>query len=167
MANRTSLPTINRIIALLTGDKSFNRLFHNIEAVAATEKCLTCRFLVSQAEVNSLHTLHGGYITGAVDFVSSVDLVRLGHRNHVSVHLAVEWVVSNRWIPTHSSFMKPGKYESWIRIDSYVRNKGKRLAFCDVLFTDEETGKLLAKGTHTKFLLPDENSSDWALQGAT
>lgn len=146
MAYRTSLPTINRIIALLAGDKSFNRLFHNIEAVAATEKCLTCRFLVSQAEVNSLHTLHGGYITGAVDFVSSVDLVRLGHRNHVSVHLAVD-------------FMKPGKYESWIRIDSYVRNKGKRLAFCDVLFTDEETGKLLAKGTHTKFLLPDENSS--------
>ncbi|VDP81658.1 unnamed protein product [Echinostoma caproni] len=142
----SSISAVNRIITLLAGDKSFNHLFHNIEAVSATEKCLTCRFLVSQAETNELHTLHGGYITGAVDFVSSVDLVRMGHRNHVSVHLGVD-------------FMRPGKYESWIKVDSYVQNKGKRLAFCDVLFTDEDTGKLLAKGTHTKFLLPDEPSS--------
>ncbi|TPP61421.1 putative thioesterase superfamily member 2 [Fasciola gigantica] len=146
MASRTSLPAVNRIIAFLAGDKSFNRLFRNIEAVAATEKCLTCRFLVSQAEANSFRTLHGGYITGAVDFVSSVDLIRLGHRNHVSVHLGVD-------------FMKPGKYESWIKVESYVQSRGKRLAFCDVLFTDEETGKLLAKGTHTKYLLPDDASS--------
>ncbi|VDP81562.1 unnamed protein product [Echinostoma caproni] len=143
MASRTSVSAINRIIAFVAGDKTFNRVFQTIEAVSATEKCLTCRFLVSQAEVNSLRTLHGGYITGAVDFVSTIDLIRLGHRKHVSVHLGVD-------------FMRPGKYESWIRVDSYVQSKGQRLAFCDVLFYDEATGKLLAKGTHTKFLIPED-----------
>ncbi|KAG5449441.1 Acyl-coenzyme A thioesterase 13 [Clonorchis sinensis] len=135
-----NVEAVNRIIALLTSDKSFNRHFRAIQAISVTDDCLKCRFQVTQPEVNSIGTLHGGFISSAVDFISSVDLAAYGHYKHVTVNLAIE---------CH----KPAILNSWIKVDSQVLNKGKRLAFCDVRFMDEESGKLLARGSHTKFLL--------------
>ncbi|CAH8456645.1 unnamed protein product [Heterobilharzia americana] len=74
---------VNRIIAQMTSDGSFNRVFQGIQAVSLTDKCLTCRFKVGKTEANSLSTLHGGFILGAVDFISTIDLMRLGFMKHV------------------------------------------------------------------------------------
>ncbi|GAA54240.1 putative thioesterase superfamily member 2 [Clonorchis sinensis] len=85
-----NVEAVNRIIALLTSDKSFNRHFRAIQAISVTDDCLKCRFQVTQPEVNSIGTLHGGFISSAVDFISSVDLAAYGHYKHVTVNLAIE-----------------------------------------------------------------------------
>ncbi|KAF6778160.1 hypothetical protein AHF37_02672 [Paragonimus kellicotti] len=137
-----TVTAVNRLINLMSSDGSMNRIFKAIQAVSVTDKCLTCRFQVTKPETNSLETLHGAYIAGVVDFISSVDLVAHGHLKHVTVTMGIEC-------------FRPGPYESWVKVDSYILNKGKRLAFCDVRFTEEATGKLLARGSHTKFLISD------------
>ncbi|CAH8827687.1 unnamed protein product [Trichobilharzia szidati] len=140
---QTALSTVNRIITQMTSDASFNRIFKGIQAVSVTDKCLTCRFKVNKSEANSLNTLHGGFILGAVDFISTVDLIRLGHTKHVSVNL-------------ETSFISPGKLDSWIVSNSFVLKTGKRLAFCEVKFMDEESGELIARGSHTKYLIEEK-----------
>nr|CAX74333.1 putative thioesterase superfamily member 2 [Schistosoma japonicum] len=138
-----SLNVVNQIISHLTSQGTFNHIFKGIQAFSLTENCLTCRFKVTNAEANSLNTLHGGFILGAVDFITSVDLMRLGYKKHVSVNL-------------ETSFINPGKLNSWIRSDSYILKKGKRLAFCEVKFVDERSGELVARGTHTKYIIEEK-----------
>ncbi|KAH8850635.1 thioesterase superfamily member 2 [Schistosoma japonicum] len=82
-----SLNVVNQIISHLTSQGTFSHIFKGIQAFSLTENCLTCRFKVTNAEANSLNTLHGGFILGAVDFITSVDLMRLGYKKHVSVNL--------------------------------------------------------------------------------
>ncbi|KAA3675360.1 hypothetical protein P879_11040 [Paragonimus westermani] len=135
-----SVTSVNRLIRLLSSDKSFDRVFRNIQAISVTDQCLTCRFQVSRSETNALRTLHGAYIAGVVDFISAVDLVSLGHLEHVTVNLGIEC-------------LKPGVLDSWVRVDSCVLNKGRHLAFCDVRFTDEASGLLIARGSHLKYFL--------------
>ncbi|KAH8850634.1 thioesterase superfamily member 2 [Schistosoma japonicum] len=138
-----SLNVVNQIISHLTSQGTFSHIFKGIQAFSLTENCLTCRFKVTNAEANSLNTLHGGFILGAVDFITSVDLMRLGYKKHVSVNL-------------ETSFINPGKLNSWIRSDSYILKKGKRLAFCEVKFVDERSGELVARGTHTKYIIEEK-----------
>ncbi|CAH8461010.1 unnamed protein product [Schistosoma turkestanicum] len=141
-----SLNVVNQIIAQLTSRGTFNQVFRGIQAISLTDNCLTCRFKVTNSEANSLNTLHGGYILGAVDFITSVDLMRLGCTKHVSVNLG-------------ASFINPGKLDSWIRTNSYVLKKGKRLAFCEIEFVDEHSGQLVAHGNHTKYIIEGKSLS--------
>ncbi|CAL8079715.1 unnamed protein product [Calicophoron daubneyi] len=129
---------VNKIIASRISS-NFNAMFKTLQAVAVAGDCLTCRFQVTDPLLNHNGVLHGGYVATATDFVSSVDLERLGYHRHASVHLAVE-------------FMRPSSPNSTIKVESYIMHKGKSLAFCRVLFTNEDTGKLIACGSHTKFL---------------
>ncbi|CAH8478773.1 unnamed protein product [Schistosoma curassoni] len=141
-----SLNVVNQIISQLTSHGTFNQVFRGIQAVSVTDNCLTCRFKVTTSEANSLNTLHGGYILGAIDFITSVDLMRLGCMKHVSVNL-------------EASFINPGKLDSWIRSDSYVLKKGQRMAFCEIKFVNEQSGELVARGTHTKYIIDEINLS--------
>ncbi|KAH8850633.1 thioesterase superfamily member 2 [Schistosoma japonicum] len=116
-----SLNVVNQIISHLTSQGTFSHIFKGIQAFSLTENCLTW----------------------AVDFITSVDLMRLGYKKHVSVNL-------------ETSFINPGKLNSWIRSDSYILKKGKRLAFCEVKFVDERSGELVARGTHTKYIIEEK-----------
>ncbi|CAL8079718.1 unnamed protein product [Calicophoron daubneyi] len=138
-----SITQTARIFKLLCGDLSFNRMCNIVQVVSATDKCLSCRFQVKPSEGNSLGSLHGGFIATATDIISSVDLMRLGHPKHFV-----------KFIPP-SRYLRPAAFESWIQVDSYVLYKGNRLAFCDVIFTDESSGKIMARGSHTKFILKE------------
>ncbi|CAL8079721.1 unnamed protein product [Calicophoron daubneyi] len=140
---QASLKGVNRIIRVMVSDGSFNYVFKNIEAVAASEKTLTCRFQINKPQTNTIRTLHGGYIAAVTDFISAVDLARFGYYQQVSIHLGIE-------------FLRPGDFGSWIEVNSCIVKKGNRLVFCDVLFKDEKSGELIARGSHTFYIHKDE-----------
>ncbi|VDL63313.1 unnamed protein product [Hymenolepis diminuta] len=58
-----------------------------------------------------------------------------------------------------TAFMKAAPVGSWVQVESRVLRTGKTLAFCEVSLHDEASGKLLAKGRHTKYILPDTFST--------
>ncbi|KAL3314597.1 hypothetical protein Ciccas_006782 [Cichlidogyrus casuarinus] len=119
---------------------SFNNVCKNIKPIKVENDKLICQFEVEPELSNSAKTLHGGYISHAVDFITSMDLVRHGFLSHVSVNLNV-------------SYMKPGMLGSLVRTESTVLRKGKKLAFMDIKFYDDKKNTLLASGCHTKFIL--------------
>ncbi|VDD79621.1 unnamed protein product [Mesocestoides corti] len=135
----SSVSNINKLIRSFVAKGNFNAIFDPIEVVYADDHCLKCRFKVTEKESNSLSTLHGGYTSSLVDFISTIDLRRRGVNSSVSVDLA-------------TSFMRAAPVGSWISVESYVLKQGKTLAFCEVNLLDEATGRLVAKGRHTKFL---------------
>ncbi|VEL17992.1 unnamed protein product [Protopolystoma xenopodis] len=141
---------LNKILVTLAGDGNFNRLFTQCTVVAVEKEYLRCRFQVSKAEMNSYRKLHGGYMASAVDVISSLDLIRHGHDNHVTVDLGISLF---QLIFIRSCF-KPISLGNWVLVDSFLMRKGKTLAFLEVHFRDEATNELCVTGRHTKFLLP-------------
>jgi acyl-coenzyme A thioesterase 13 len=54
---------------------------------------------------------------------------------------------------THCSYFKSAKKGDDVLIEASVTKTGKKLAFMEVEIKNGETGDLLAKGTHTAFIL--------------
>ncbi|KAM3175295.1 hypothetical protein ACTXT7_008796 [Hymenolepis weldensis] len=143
----SALLNVSKLLRSLVSTSNFNSIFSPIEVISADERSLRCRFQVTEKEANSLNTLHGGYTSSLIDFISTVDLLRRGVDKTASVDLA-------------TSFMKAAPVGSWVQVESRVLRTGKTLAFCEVSLHDEASGKLLAKGRHTKYILPDTFSAD-------
>ncbi|VDO05514.1 unnamed protein product [Rodentolepis nana] len=137
----SALSNVSKLIRSLASSGNFNSVFAPIEVVSANENSLRCRFQVTEKEANSLNTLHGGYTSSLIDFISTVDLLRQGVSRTVSVELA-------------TSFMSAAPVGSWVQVESRVLRSGRTLAFCEVSLHDEPSGKLIAKGRHTKYILP-------------
>ncbi|VDN41571.1 unnamed protein product [Dibothriocephalus latus] len=135
-----SVQAVTNLIRTMASDGGFNRVFAPLQVVLADENLLKCRFQVTKELGNSFRTLHGGYTATLVDFISSVDLARRGHLQHVSVELS-------------TSYVKAAKMNSWVSVESNILKLGKTLAFCEVTLFDEASGSLLAKGKHTKYML--------------
>mmetsp|Transcript_6413 Transcript_6413/g.15984 ORF Transcript_6413/g.15984 Transcript_6413/m.15984 type:complete len:164 (-) Transcript_6413:956-1447(-) len=98
-----------------------------------------CRFPVLPHVQNRYGTLHGGCVATLVDVVSTAALVTVSAAPGVSVDLGV-------------SFMSPGPSGQEVEVDAEVLRVGKSLAFLEVTIRTVNGGRLVAKGTHTKFL---------------
>lgn len=82
------LPTVSKLIRTLVSANNFNSIFAPVEVVSVDDCTLRCRFKVTEKESNSLSTLHGGYTSSLIDFISTVDLIRRGVDKTVSIDLA-------------------------------------------------------------------------------
>lgn len=74
-----------------------------------------------------------------VDVISTAALITLSQHPGVSADLSV-------------SFMSPGPGSEEVAADARVLKVGKSLAFMEVTITTVKEGRLVAKGSHTKFL---------------
>ncbi len=84
----SAVSNVTKMVRALVTKNNFNAIFAPIEITSVDENCLKCRFQVTEKECNSFNTLHGGYTSSLVDFISTVDLVRHGRKPGVSVDLA-------------------------------------------------------------------------------
>lgn len=84
----STLRSVTKLWQSMVAKGNYNAIFAPIEVVSADDHCLKCRFQVRKEQTNSLNILHGGYTSGVIDFVSSVDLLRRGIQRSVSVDLA-------------------------------------------------------------------------------
>lgn len=74
-----------------------------------------------------------------VDVISTAALITLSQHPGVSADLSV-------------SYMSPGPGFEEVEADARVLKMGKYLAFMEVTITTVKEGRLVAKGSHTKFL---------------
>lgn len=84
----SALLNVSKLLRSLVSASNFNSIFSPIEVISADERSLRCRFQVTEKEANSLNTLHGGYTSSLIDFISTVDLLRRGVDKTASVDLA-------------------------------------------------------------------------------
>uniref|UniRef100_A0A0P4WDA0 Thioesterase domain-containing protein n=1 Tax=Scylla olivacea TaxID=85551 RepID=A0A0P4WDA0_SCYOL len=100
---------------------------------------------VAKVKIEKEHTnrggnLHGGFTATLVDAVSTLALMTTEQgAPGVSVNINV-------------SYMKGAKTGEEILINAETLRVGKTMAFLDVDIINKETGDLVAKGSHTKFI---------------
>ncbi|KAL1501409.1 hypothetical protein ABEB36_006733 [Hypothenemus hampei] len=122
--------------------KSFEHILNklNIKSIG-NGKCVA-ELKVEEEHTNIMGGLHGGFSATLVDSVSSYALATHHQVNapHVSVHINTEYV-------------KGAKINDEIEIEANTVKVGKSLAFLEVFIREKQSGALLVKGSHTKFLL--------------
>ncbi|XP_050702977.1 acyl-coenzyme A thioesterase 13-like [Eriocheir sinensis] len=95
---------------------------------------------VDKEHTNRTGNLHGGFTATLVDAVSTLALMTAeGGSPGVSVNMNI-------------SYMKSAKIGEEILINAETLKLGKTMAFLDVDITNKDTGALVAKGSHTKFV---------------
>ncbi|RWS23633.1 acyl-coenzyme A thioesterase 13-like protein [Leptotrombidium deliense] len=134
--------TLKRLIAL----QRFDRVLDKLEITSYERGKLTAQLVVADEHANRSGTLHGGMTATAVDQITTLALMAESQLKNgeisqpgVSVELS-------------TTFIRPAKIGETIEFTAYVISKGKNMAFTRVDITNKNTGKLIAKGSHTKFM---------------
>nr|CAD7198874.1 unnamed protein product [Timema douglasi] len=110
-----------------------------VEILSAGDGRCLAQMVVAEEHQNTFGTLHGGFTATVVDEVSTLALMTTGSGHPgVSVDLNV-------------SYLKAANLGDKILIDAKTLKAGKRLAFLEVEIK-KESGELIAKGSHTKFV---------------
>ncbi|KAK4336409.1 TATA-box-binding protein [Rhodotorula toruloides] len=95
---------------------------------------------VKRHQINRLNGLHGGLIASLVDTMGSLALASKGlYMTGVSTDMS-------------QTFVRGAKLGETVRIQSELVNMGKTLAFTRIELYSAESGKLLAFGSHTKYI---------------
>ncbi|BGP34057.1 hypothetical protein JCM10296v2_005872 [Rhodotorula toruloides] len=95
---------------------------------------------VKRHQINRLNGLHGGLIASLVDTMGSLALASKGlYMTGVSTDMS-------------QTFVRGAKLGETVRIQSELVNMGKTLAFTRIELFSADSGKLLAFGSHTKYI---------------
>ncbi|GAA6055135.1 hypothetical protein JCM3770_007459 [Rhodotorula araucariae] len=95
---------------------------------------------VERHQINRLSGLHGGLIASLVDTMGSLALASRGlYMTGVSTDMS-------------QTFVRGAKLGETVRIQSELVNMGKTLAYTRIELHSAESGKLLAFGSHTKYI---------------
>ncbi|KAK9719294.1 Thioesterase superfamily [Popillia japonica] len=129
-------------------NKGFDRVIDKVKVVSADNGGCVAEFTVQEEHTNPMGTLHGGFSATLIDDVSSFALRGvLGNKMHVSVAMNI-------------SYLKSAKIGEEVVVDAQTLKVGKNLAFLLVTLKNKQSGELLVKGSHTKFILEKELSPD-------
>ncbi|KAG9139892.1 hypothetical protein Leryth_015267 [Lithospermum erythrorhizon] len=102
---------------------------------------LLCSFTVSSRLTNSANTLHGGVTASLVDIIGSAAVYTAGCPvTGVSVEINV-------------SYMDAANVGDEVEIDARTLRVGKSIAVVSVELRKKKTGKIIAQGRHTKYLV--------------
>lgn len=134
--------TADNLRNYLKGCNRFEGVLKNLEVISLENGKCVAEMDIKKEHTNPIGTLHGGLTATLVDVISSYGLSSLEKANvaHVSVNLNIR-------------YLKGGQMGKTIVIESDTVRCGKTLAFLEVTLKDKETGSILAKGEHTKYLL--------------
>ncbi|KAM0790689.1 hypothetical protein ACM66B_004547 [Microbotryomycetes sp. NB124-2] len=114
--------------------------FGHLKVLDATPGVVKASMVVKDHQVNRLGSLHGGVTASLVDTCGSLSLSSKGlWMTGVSTDIGVTYV-------------RAAQLGEEILIRSEVVGQGKTLAYTRIEVTSAKTGKLLAFGSHTKFI---------------
>ncbi|XP_069701570.1 acyl-coenzyme A thioesterase 13-like isoform X2 [Periplaneta americana] len=120
--------------------KTFDNILDKVKIVSGGDGRLRAELVVAPEHQNRMGTMHGGMTATLVDTLSTVALV---------THQAG---VPGVTVDLHVSYLKAAREGETIVIDCNTLKAGKTLAFLDVEIKKKQTGELIAKGSHTKYI---------------
>lgn len=106
---------------------------------AGNGRCLA-KVKIEKEHTNRAGTMHGGFTATLVDAISTLALMTTEKGTPgVSVNI-------------NMSYIRSAKTGEEILINAETLKVGKTMAFLDVDITNKETGDLVARGSHTKYI---------------
>ncbi|KAK2163929.1 hypothetical protein LSH36_72g07046 [Paralvinella palmiformis] len=139
MASNT-LNKLRQAFSRMISLKAFDTSIDKLQVIDASPGSCTCQLKISEKHTNLNGDLHGGAIALLIDNVSTLALY--------SNENGVRGVSVNM----HISYMRSAKTGDEIIIDSKIEKSGKKLAFLTAEIRHKNSNKIIATGTHTKFV---------------
>lgn len=122
----------------------FDRVSLNaVNILSAEAGKLTAEMEVKQEHTNRGGTLHGGFTATLVDQLSTVAMFSYAENEVFSAGVSVELSVR---------YFDSAKIGDTLFIEASTLKKGRNMAFLNVDFTNKTTGKMVARGSHVKYL---------------
>ncbi|KAH0818679.1 hypothetical protein GEV33_004112 [Tenebrio molitor] len=125
---------------LKTSPNSFDKVLHKVNILSVGDGKCRAKLKLDEDHLNPFGAMHGGFSATLLDCVSAYALSTKIPGPHASVEI-------------HLSYFKSARKGDDVLIEASVTKTGKKLAFMEVEIKNGETGDLLAKGTHTAFIL--------------
>lgn len=121
----------------------FERAIKKLNLIKAENGVCIAELKVEKEHTNGLDGLHGGCIATLVDSLTSYALF---------THKAAEGALSVS-VDIHVSYLKGAKCGDEILIKAEAIKCGKSVGFTECVLTNKATGEIIAKGSHTKYLM--------------
>ncbi|VEN60186.1 unnamed protein product [Callosobruchus maculatus] len=134
--------TVNHLMNMMKKSCRFDRTMKDAVLKVLKDGHCVAELKVAEEHSNPMGGLHGGCSATLVDNVSSFAL--LSHEKGGAASVSVDM---------HMTYLKGAVVGDTIEIDARTTRVGKTLAFLEVDIRNKDTGDLLVKGTHTKYLL--------------
>nr|CAH7744352.1 unnamed protein product [Callosobruchus chinensis] len=134
--------TVNHLMNMLKNSHRFDRVIKDAVLKVLKDGQCVAELKVAEEHTNPMGGLHGGCSATLVDNISSFAF--LSHEKGGAASVSVDM---------HMTYMKGAVVGDTIEIDARTKRVGKTLAFLEVDIRNKDTGDLLVKGTHTKYIL--------------
>ncbi|XP_070149903.1 acyl-coenzyme A thioesterase 13 isoform X2 [Polyergus mexicanus] len=124
--------------------KGFTQCMKNVQLLSAADGKCKAQFTVTEGHLNPIGSMHGGFTSTVIDVISSYALstYKIDHSLGVSVDL-------------HVTFLKAARLGEVLTVNAETIRAGKSLAFLAVEITKNDGKDVVARGQHTKFILPN------------
>ncbi|EDV39892.1 uncharacterized protein Dana_GF24238, isoform B [Drosophila ananassae] len=130
---------VKHITEIITKSKGFENHLQKVKILDGGDGVCRAELKVEQDHVNLYKFLHGGYIVTLVDMITTYALMSKPCHPGVSVDLSV-------------NFLNGAKLGDDVIIEASLSKVGKYLAFIDCTLKHKKDDKVVAKGTHLKYV---------------
>ncbi|XP_064087724.1 acyl-coenzyme A thioesterase 13-like [Macrobrachium nipponense] len=124
----------------IMSERGFDRNLSKVRQVSVGGGKCVAEMVVEEEHQNRGGTLHGGLTATLVDVISTMAL------------MTTERAVPGVSVDLNVSYISAAKEGETIVISADTLKVGRTLAFLNVDITTKESSKLIAKGSHTKFI---------------
>ncbi|CAL1686201.1 unnamed protein product [Lasius platythorax] len=127
----------------IVNGKGFDRCLKNIQILSYADGKCKAQFTVAEEHLSCFGLLHGGFTSSVIDVISSYALMsyQTGKPAGASVDL-------------HVTFLKAAFPGEVVTVNAKTICAGKTLGFLAVELTKNDGKDVVARGQHTKFLMP-------------
>ncbi|KAL9980838.1 hypothetical protein ACROYT_G009476 [Oculina patagonica] len=133
------LQKIRQVIMSAFSSKGFDRLAKTVELLSLQEGKASFKMKVDESHLNGIGTLHGGMTAFLVDnLTTAAVLTKPPHLPGVSIDMNL-------------NYLRAAPLGEEITINAEVVKMGRTLVFTSAELLNKD-GKLIAKGSHTKFI---------------
>lgn len=121
-------------------------ILKQVQIIRFENQELLAEMLVEQCHANLNGGLHGGFTATLIDKMSSLTLAT---EKHVEQNQKPNYGNS---VQLNCNYVRPARIGDMLQIRAYPSKIGSNLAYLNVEIVNKTDGKLVANGTHIKFL---------------
>ncbi|XP_068217936.1 acyl-coenzyme A thioesterase 13-like isoform X1 [Palaemon carinicauda] len=131
---------LQQVMKIMSESRGFDRNLSKVRVISGGGGKCVAEMTVEEEHQNRGGTLHGGLTATLVDVVSTAAL------------MTTEKAVPGVSVDLNVSYISAAQEGDSIVINADTLKVGRTLAFLTVDITNKDSGKLIAKGSHTKYI---------------
>ncbi|XP_050528254.1 acyl-coenzyme A thioesterase 13-like [Daktulosphaira vitifoliae] len=149
MNHLKAFESVKKVFDLAVQSGRFSRNFDKVKLTSAGNGKCVAEMIVEDVHSNIYGTLHGGFTSSAIDFFSSLAML-----THPKIAYNIDSLSKTGVsVDIHVSYLASAKIGEEVIINAETIKFGRNLAYLEVIMTKKTDNIVIAKGSHTKFVV--------------